>query len=187
MTLQAETLVSTPAEQASIEALREVTGETDGVMERHCLRCFRLCELLAVKHNADLDREVMLCAAILHDIGLYDKVSEGGVYTDEGAEVARQLGTEHGWEARRADLCAEACAKHHSIKPQWELGAEVEVLRLADRIEVSGGLSRAGLDRSQIKGVFSEVPRDGFYGGLVHVVWPSLRSRPSTIPKIFKP
>jgi len=29
------------------------------------------------------------------------------------------------------------------------------------------------------------VPRDGFYGGLVHVVWPNLRTRPLKTLKIF--
>jgi HD superfamily phosphodiesterase len=185
MAAQGDTLVETAAELESLTALREATGEVDGTMERHTLRCFLLCQLLAEKHNADLDREVMLCASILHDIGLYDAVSDGGVYTDEGGEFARKLGLEHGWDERRADLCAEACARHHAVRSQWEQGAEVEVLRLADRIEVSGGLSRGGLSRDQIKGVFEEVPRDGFYGGLVHVVWPSLRSRPLKTIRIF--
>lgn len=187
MTLRAETLVETPAESASLAALRHAAGESDGVMEGHCLRCFRLCELLALKHGKTLDREVMLCAAFLHDIGLYPAVSEGGVYTEEGGEEARRIATEHGWDSQRADLCAEACAKHHSVKRQWELGAEVEVLRLADRIEVTAGISTGGLDRAQIKDVFVESPRDGFYHGLYEVVWPNLRSRPMTIPKIFKP
>jgi HD domain len=185
--LQADTLIETHAEVASLAALREATGETDGVMERHCIRCFLLCELLAEKHNADLDREVALCAAFLHDIGLYDSVSEGGVYTDEGGEFARKLGLAHGWEPNRADLCAEACAKHHSIRTQWEQGAEVETLRLADRIEVSGGLSRGGLGRDQIKGVFAKVSREGFYGGLAHIVAPNLMRRPIQIAKVFKP
>lgn len=187
MSLQADTLIETAAERASLAALRSATGETDGAMERHCLRCFLLCELLAEKHNAYLDREVMLCAAILHDIGLYDAISDGGVYTDEGGDFARQLGIEHGWDQRRADLCAEACARHHSVKAQWDLGAEVETLRLADRIEVTGGLSRAGLSGRQVEDVFSEVSRDGFYGGILHVVWPNLRSRPLKTARIFKP
>ena len=185
--LQADTLVQTPAEVASLAALREATGETDGAMERHCIRCFLLCELLAEKHNADLDREVTLVAAILHDIGLYDSVSEGGVYTDEGGEFARNLGIEHGWEPHRADLCAEACAKHHSIRTQWEQGAEVETLRLADRIEVFGGLARGGLSRDQIKGVFAKVSREGLYGGLAHIVGPNLVRRPIQIAKVFRP
>jgi hypothetical protein len=128
---------------------------------------------------------VILCASFLHDIGLYDKVSEGGVYTDEGGEFARKLALEHGWDERRADLCDAACANHHAVRSQWEEGAEVECLRLADRIEVSGGLSKAGLSREQVKAVFADVPRDGFYGGLLHVLWPNLRTRPLKTLRIF--
>ena len=124
MPAHGDTLVDTAAEIESLTALREATGEVDGVMERHTLRCFLLCRLLADKHNADLDREVMLCASILHDIGLYDAVSEGGVYTDEGGEFARKLGLEHGWDERRAGLRATAarttlrCARSGSRAPR---------------------------------------------------------------------
>jgi len=183
----AESLASTPAEVRSLAALRAASGEVDGVMERHCLRCFELCKRIAAQKGAELDLEVMLCAAILHDVGLYDSVSAGGVYTEEGAELARKIGLDAGWDQARADLCAEACARHHSITPKWESGAEVETLRLADRIEVSGGLARSGLYRSEIKEVFAMYPRDGFYRGLAAVVGPTLRHRPLTMPKIFKP
>jgi hypothetical protein len=183
----AESLVTTDAERDALQALRDAAGETDGVMERHCVRCFLLCEELAVLASADLDREVSLCAAFLHDIGLYPSVTDGGVYTEEGAAVARRLGLQAGWNESRAGLCADACAYHHSVRSKWELGAEVETLRLADRIEVSGGLFRSGLDREQIRGVNEIAPRDGFYGGLIHAVWPVLRSRPLTLPAVFKP
>lgn len=183
----AEALARTPAEVRSLAALRAATGEVDGTMERHCLRCFELSKRIAAKRGAELDLEVMLCAAILHDIGLYEAVSDGGVYTDEGAELARKIGLEAGWDQARSDLCAEACARHHSITSKWESGAEVETLRLADRIEVSGGLSRGGLSRQEIKEAFDMYPRDGFYRGLLTVVGPSLLHRPLTLPKIFKP
>ncbi len=187
MSVVADNLVATDTERRTLTALREASGETDGVMERHCVRCFLLCERLATLHNADLDREVALCAAFLHDIGLYDSVTEGGVYTDEGAALAREIALEAGWDERRAQLCADACAYHHSVRSKWELGAEVETLRLADRIEVSGGLIRSGLSRAQLREVNAEAPRDGFYGGLLHVVWPVLRKRPLTLPRVFKP
>ena len=187
MSVVAEGLITTDAERGALERLRDASGETDGVMERHCVRCFLLCEELAARHHADLDREVSLCAAFLHDIGLYDSITHGGVYTEEGADVARELGAEAGWDERRTTLCANACAYHHALRAKWELGAEVELLRLADRIEVSGGLVRSGLDRAQIRKVNEAAPRDGFYSGLVHVVWPVLRSRPLTLPRIFKP
>ena len=187
MTAAADSLLRTDAERAALAALRDAAGETDGVMERHCVRCFWLSEQLAVLHSAALDREVALCAAFLHDIGLYPSITGGGVYTEEGAELARKLTLEAGWDERRAALCADACAYHHSVRSKWELGAEVETLRLADRIEVSGGLIRSGLSRDQLREVNAAAPRDGFYGGLLHVVWPVLRSRPLTLPRVFKP
>jgi hypothetical protein len=183
----AEELTTTDAERRALGALREAAGETDGVMERHCVRCFLLCEELAERHHADIDREVVLCAAFLHDIGLYDSVTHGGVYTEEGAELARRLALEAGWDERRAGLSADACRFHHSVRSKWELGAEVELMRLADRIEVTGGLVRSGLSGDQLRAVNAAAPRDGFYTGLVHLVWPMLRRRPLTLPAIFKP
>jgi hypothetical protein len=187
MTPVADSLVETDTERRALTALREASGETDGAMERHCVRCFLLCGKLAAKHNAGLDREVVLCAAFLHDIGVYDSVTHGGVYTEEGAEVARKMTLDAGWDERRARLCADACAYHHSVRSKWELGAEVETMRLADRIEVFGGLFRSGLTRAELREVNATVPRDGFYRGLAHVVWPVLRKRPLTLPSIFKP
>lgn len=187
MTAAAETLVTTDPERRALAALRDATAEADGVMERHCVRCFLLCEQLAALHRAELDREVALCAAFLHDIGLYASVSDGGVYTEEGAALARRMGLDAGWDEHRAQLCADACAYHHSVRSKWDLSAEVETLRLADRIEVSGGLIRSGLTRDQLHEVNAAAPRDGFYRGLAQVVWPVLRSRPFTLPSVFKP
>jgi hypothetical protein len=183
----AESLVRTDAERRALSALREASGESGGVMELHCVRCFLLCEKLAGNHDADIDREVILCAAFLHDIGVYDSITHGGVYTEEGAGVAQRLALEAGWDERRAALCADACRHHHSIRSKWELGAEVELMRLADRIEVSGGLVRSGLGGEDLREVNGAAPRDGFYRGLAHVVWPVLRRRPLTLPAIFKP
>jgi len=182
-----DSLVTTDAETRALAALRDASGETDGVMERHCVRCFLLCEKLAEREGRELDREVTLCAALLHDIGVYPSVTHGGVYTEEGAAVARELAVAAGWDERRTALCADACAYHHSVRPKRDYGFEVEAMRLADRIEVSGGLFKSGLTREQIREVNSAAPRDGFYAGLLHVVWPLVRTRPRTLPSVFKP
>jgi HD domain len=187
VTAVAESLVRTDAERRALAALREAAAESDGVMERHCVRCFLLCERLARRRDADVDREVLLCAAFLHDIGLYDSITHGGVYTEEGAEVASRLALEAGWDEGRARLCADACRYHHSVRSKADFGAEVELMRLADRIEVTGGLIRSGLGRDQLREVNDAAPRDGFYRGLAGVVWPVLRKRPLTLPAVFKP
>lgn len=187
MTAAADGLVSTDAEKRSLGALRDASGEVDGQMERHCVRCFLLCERLAALNSKELDREVSLCAAFLHDIGLYDSVSDGGVYTQEGGELARKIGGEAGWTADRAQLCADACAYHHSITSKWDLGPEVETLRLADRVEVSAGLVKSGLTREALREVAAVAPPDRFYRSLLRIVGPELASRPLKMVQIFKP
>ena len=186
MTATAETLIQTDLERRFLDELRSASGETDGAMERHCVRCFLFTEMIAAKRGIEMDREVALCAAFLHDAGLYDAISHGGVYTDEGGDYAERIFIEAGETAERARLVRDTCAQHHALRDQSEKGAEVELLRLADRLEVSGGILRAGLSGDQIQEVFDRVPRRGFYTGVAALLGHAIRHRPLTLPRIFK-
>jgi hypothetical protein len=183
----AETLATTPLERLFLDRLRDASGEADGVMERHGARCFLLVERLADRRGVAIDREVALCAALVHDIGIYPSLSRGGVYTVESGEFAANLFTEAGAEPERARLCADACAFHHARRSQWQRGAEVELLRLADRVEVSGGLARAGLTRDDVAEVFASASRRGFYSSIGLLALRALRDRPRTMLRIFDP
>jgi hypothetical protein len=179
-------LVQTPLEQRFLDRLREVTGEPDSVMERHGLRCFLFVELLAARRALEIDREVALCAALVHDIGIYPSVTHGGVYTDESGELAAALFRESGATEERARLVADACAYHHAVRPQWQRGSEVELLRRADQLEVFAGLIRHGLSRDEIRGVFAAAPRHGLYTEIGRLAVGVLRDRPLTLPLIFR-
>jgi hypothetical protein len=179
-------VVRTPLEQRFLDLVRHVTGELDGPMERHCVRCFLFVELLAARRGLGIDREVALCAALAHDIGIYPSASHGGVYTDEGGELAASLFREAGAAEERARLVDDACAYHHALRPQWSRGAEVELLRRADQIEVAAGLVRHGLDRVEVRSVFDAAPRDRFYSEIGKLLVRALRDRPLTVPRIFK-
>ncbi len=186
MSARADELVETPLERRFLDVLREASGEIDGPMERHCVRCFMFVELLAERRGIEIDREVALCAALLHDAGLYDRISRGGVYTDDGGAFAERLCTEAGEPVTRARLVNDACTYHHAVRDQSRRGIEVELLRLADRIEVSGGLLRAGLARGEVRIVFDHVSRKGFYTRVAGLLGHALRERPLTLPRIFK-
>jgi HD superfamily phosphodiesterase len=179
-------LVETPLERRFLDKVREVTGEPDSVMERHGLRCFLLIERLATRRGIELDREVALCAALVHDIGIYPSVSHGGVYTDESGELAQAMFREAGASEERARLVADACAYHHALRAQWPRGAEVELMRLADQIEVFAGLVRNGLERSEIREGVGSAPRQGFYGEIGRLALRAARDRPLTLPRIFR-
>jgi hypothetical protein len=181
----AEQLVRTDSEQAALDALRNAAGESGGPMERHGLRVFLMADRLATARGVEVDREVLLIAGLLHDVGLYDAASKGGVYVKEGAEFTADILRKHGWEQERIRLCFDAIERHHELRPQWDRGTEVELIRRADLCDVSGGHIRFGLSREWLKDLFESVSRDGTYTTIGREVLRVLRHRPLTLPQIF--
>lgn len=184
--VRGEDLVQSEAERAALTALREVTGESDGPMERHSMRCFLLAERMAADRGLMVDHEILLVAGLLHDIGLYEGASAGGVYTTEGAEFAEHLlAGRPGWDERRLALCRDAIDRHHEVRTQWEDGAEVELMRRADMTELTSGVVNFGVSRGWIRGLWKAVPRDGLYPHIAAMVGKALRERPTSVPKIL--
>jgi hypothetical protein len=165
-------LVRTDAERACREALLSAAGDHRGPMERHCVRVFRIAERMGEDLPDAPDREVMLCAAFVHDIGLFPAAATGDVYVTDGRRLAEELLAPFGWERERLRRCLDAIELHHAPRALWGLGAEVELIRRADLVDASGGLVRFGLPRLWLRSLFAEVPRDGLYGmqiGRAHV------------------
>lgn len=185
--IRADDLAETDLERETLARLRGVTGVEDGAMERHGLRCFLIGERLAEVHGAPLDRELLLVAALVHDIGLYDDVSSGGVYVTEGREWAEGLlaGRED-WDDARTTLCLEAIERHHELREQWAAGVEVELLRRADLVDLTRGLVAFGAGRTWLGALWHAVPRDGIYGEIGALVAKALRERPATLPHILR-
>jgi hypothetical protein len=180
-----EESVSTAAERDALEAVRNASGETAGPMERHCLRVFAIACELAAERGLEVDREALLVAAFIHDLGLYDSVSRGGVYVKDGAEFATDLLAEHDWDDERTRLCADSIERHHELRSQWALGTEVELMRRADLVDVSNGVVAFGIDRPWLRGLNAAISRDGTYGEVARLVGHAMRQRPLTLPRIF--
>jgi hypothetical protein len=177
---------TTEAERRSLGALREITG-ADSPLERHGHRCLIFAERLAERRGLEVDGELLMCAALLHDIGLYPGASRGGVYTSDGALFAADLlSDDPGWPGERLEVLKQTIDRHHELRPQWSRGNEVELLRLADRIEVSNGLITSGLGHGEVRAVFAEVPRTGFYREVGRLLGHALRERPATLPRILR-
>ncbi len=87
----------------------------------------------------DLDGELLLVAACLRDIGHDDGASRGGVDGTDADEFAIKLLKPFGWESGRLGRCLNAIERDHKLRSRWEAWTEVEPLRRADLIEVSGG------------------------------------------------
>jgi hypothetical protein len=178
-------LVSTAAERAALEALRAACGGADTPLERHGVRLYRICLELAAGRGIEIDAEVLVCAALLHDIGLAPTVTFGGPYVTDGCVFAGRLLEPLGWEARRLALCLEAIERHHELRSQWPRGAEVELLRRADMIDLSAGAIAFGLDRAWLRRLAAAVPRDGLYRELAPLIARRLRAQPRQMLRIF--
>ncbi len=183
---RAEDLARTDSETVALAALRDATGETGGPMERHSRRVFLIADRLATARGLRVDREVLLIAGLLHDVGLYDAASHGGVYVKEGAEFTAELLRAQDWDENRIRLCFDAIERHHELRSQWDRGAEVERIRRADLVDLSHRLIRFGLSHEWIHDLFESVSRDGTYRTIGYDVARVLRHRPLTLPQIFR-
>jgi len=184
---RADELAETPAERACLDALRTASGESDGAMERHCVRQFLIAWRLGEDGHLDVDRELLLCAAFLHDAGLFAGVASDDVYVSDSRRLTERTLEPFGWEPERLRRCLDAAEQHHALRARWELGAEVELMRRSDLVDVSGGVIAFGIDRWWLRNLARELPRKGFYGLLAHEVGRMLRERPGTIPRIWAP
>jgi predicted hydrolase (HD superfamily) len=182
----AEDLARTHSEVAALAGLREITGETGGPMERHGLRVFLIADRLATAREATVDRELLLIAGLLHDIGLYDEASRGGAYVRDGAEFTAELLRAQGWDEDRIRLCFDAIERHHELRSQWDRGAEVELIRRADLVDLTSGLVRFHLSREWLRDLFGSVSRDGTYPTIGREVAKQLLHRPLKFAQIFR-
>lgn len=173
----------TADEQRCLEALQRASGGENGPIERHSRRVFLLAEELAA--GRDIDRELLACACWLHDIGLYPSVATKAAYVTDGRRVAEELLAD--WPAERLRLCADVVELHHEPRSQETRGLEVELLRLADRVEVSQGLLRAGLPRAVVRRIRREVPVRGFVPEVLRGLGRHAVRRPARMHQILFP
>jgi hypothetical protein len=151
----------TEAELASLDALRAVAGGKETAIERHGLRVYWIMELLAEKVGDDLDPEILLCAALLHDAGLFVAPRAGRFYLHNGRLFAERVLAPYEWAPRRMLRCLDAIELHHRLTDQSDKGVEVELLRRADLIDATNGFVTDGADRNQLRPVLDGLPRAG--------------------------
>lgn len=97
----------------------------------------------------------------LHDIGIW---ITGWDYLAPSLQQVDELAPKFGIDD--VDRVRQMVGEHHKVRPcrddEW-----VESFRVADRIDVTKGLLRQALTRSQIADVLQAFPYEGFHGLLV--------------------
>jgi HD domain-containing protein len=182
---ESDRLCSTDAERACLAKLRELGGDRVRPMELHCARVFLIAVELARRDSRRIDRELLLCAAWLHDAGLYPGAATKDLYVRDGRRLADRVLGEFEWSPERLRVCGEAIERHHEVRRQWDRGVEVELLRRADLVEVSQNLVRFGIERDWLSDLRGRLPADGMISEVGRLLAVTLRERPLTLPRIF--
>jgi hypothetical protein len=78
-----------------------------------------------------------------------------------------------------------SCSRSRRSCSQLARSPEAEALRLADRVELTTGLYRAGVDRSWLRTLRHRVSPGGLVGELALKIGRALRERPFTVAQIF--
>ena len=183
--LPADTACTTEAARACLAELRTLCGETDGPMERHGLRVYEIARELARRRGLDVDSELLASVAWLHDAGLYPGAASSDTYVVDGRRLLERVVAPFAWPAERVALAGDAVERHHELRPQWKRGAEVELIRRADLVDIGGGAVPFGLDRAWLRDLFAGVPRAGLVREIARLVGGALRTRPLTMLEIF--
>jgi hypothetical protein len=184
---RADELATTDAERACLDALRSATSATDDPMERHCVRQFLIAERMAADRDLEVDGELLLCATFLHDAGLFPSVTTGDVYVADSRRLAEHTLAPFDWNPERLTLCLDAIEQHHAQRSRWKWGAEVELVRRSDLVELSRGLVNFGVSRSWLNQLFRELPRNGLYRLIARSLLHRDGRHPANLLHIFTP
>ncbi len=167
-----------------LSALRHATGAERGPMELHSRRVLHIAEWLAAARGWNADREVLACAALLHDIGLYDEWWSGRAYVVDSRRAGEQILASR-WSSDRLDRCLAAIEFHHAVGEVHRHGEEAELIRSADLVDITAGLVRSGLPRARLRVLFGELPRTGFPAHMAGLIARRSVQRPTSWLGVF--
>jgi hypothetical protein len=162
------------------EICREVSSAT---LANHCFRSYAWGALLGIRDGVTWDAELLYVASMLHDIGLTEAYDRGGCFERDGADAAREILTELGWPAARAETAADAIYLHmHEVGP--EDSPEALLLDLGTAVDVRGFRLGDVPDTARAF-VLDRFPRIGFKEHFIELFEDQARRKPHCIVRAF--
>ncbi len=170
---------------STIEALllkhKEILALNYDMYRNHVYRVFLFCHLLDDSSN---NSEKYAIASVYHDIGIWTD------HTFDYLKPSIRGAEEYLHSINRADWIQEISLMiemHHKIST-YKSGDPhtVEVFRKADWIDVSLGLLKYGLNRSEIYAVRNSIPNVGFHKFLFVLLFKNFMKHPFNPFPIFR-
>lgn len=108
----------------------------------HIMRVYRNAEFIGKREGAEM--EVLLAAALLHDIVVYPKgSSKTAKSADDSADLAEKILQEYGWPKERIDRTCYCIRTHSYSKRLIPATLEGKILQDADRLDALGAIGVA--------------------------------------------
>ena len=128
----------TKAEYGRLEAIMRAHMEDSAHDTQHVYRVLGAALEIASAHP-EADRDVLIAACLLHDIGRSAQYKDKKVsHAEAGADMARAHLLKEGWKAARADRVAEAIRSHRFRGHNPPATLEAKILYDADKLDVTG-------------------------------------------------
>jgi len=150
-----------PQDDVSRASWRWAHRALPGYLLRHSVRSYCWGAAIGAWEGWTVDRRVLWCASLFHDVGLTSIARNTMCFEIEGAEVARRTLERFGMEAGAVDRSAIAIILH--MQPSVDLGDGVESVLLdrATGIDVRGdGYEAIAAVRAEVVRAFPRGPFD---------------------------
>jgi uncharacterized protein len=125
-----------------IEVEKMLAGRDPGHDYAHVMRVYNIAERIGKEEGADI--QVLLAAALLHDIIVYPKGSEKRTKSaDESAELAEKMLAARGWPVEKIEKVSYCIRTHSYSKNVNPETLEAKILQDADRLDALGAIGIA--------------------------------------------
>ena len=104
----------------------------------HFLDVARICYILVLQDGADLPRELIYGAALLHDLGRYRQLADGTPHEVASAQLAEEILADCGFAEEEIKAVAEAILQHRhhgEAEPSGEYAAVDDAKNDAGTVE----------------------------------------------------
>jgi len=172
--------VAIPETAAARAATHFAREHTSPLIFDHSRRVYLFGSLRADALGWKPDPELLYVASMMHDTGLFTPFSENEQRFElDGADHARRLLLEHGFEPADAEIVWTAIALHTTPGIPGRMRPEVAVTNLGVLVDVLG-LSLDDLDSGRVAEITAAHPRGDFKNGFLQAFVDGLAHRPDT-------
>lgn len=149
----------------------------------HAVRTFLFGSLIGRAQKKSFDAELLYLACIMHDLGLVQQFEGDLPFEIQGAQAAKRLLTENGYDPARAEIVWDGIAMHASAIGQFKR-PEVALVGSGAGADVLGA-DFSEIERKELEEIMSAYPRLGFKQAFIKTCADVVRRHPSGASRSF--